>query len=351
MERKYTTLEGETRILMEIELEPVQGERFQSTGFPDLGAAVYERPDGKRMLLVETVQSVANRMESVCLERGGPRISEKLAGLSYILVNLSGENINTETSSLMEAHRINSPFIISDKIFAGKFKEMCGYSKGKPIDWKKVAQTLFYFDINSLLHGAFLANLEDGRIRVPRAISGFIEAENIREVSSGGVKNNPIDPTGKIRAEGFDKDVYSNVPFYRIEYTAEKIKAYFNLDLSLIDGYGLDPDAKDLLISLSFYKIALFLKTGLRLRTACDLKAKGNIVVKEPQGFQLPDDKEIYENLKNLIQSCTNKNLFANPAVTKLNTKVYEKKDKVEKEKKGDEKIKENNAEEAQNND
>lgn len=345
MERKYAMLEGAPRVLMEIELEPVQGERFQPTGFPDLGAAVYERPDGKRMLLVETAQSVANRLESVCLESGGPRISEKLEGLPYILVNLEGENLKTETSSLLEAHRINSPFIISDKVFAGKFKEMCGYTKGKSIDWKKVARTLFYFDINSLLHGAFLANLDDGRIKVPRAVSGFIEAENVREVSSGGVKNNPIDPSGKIRAEGYDKDVYSNVPFYRTEYTAEKIKAYFNIDLSLIDGYGLDPEAKDLLISLSFYKIELFLKTGMRLRTACDLKAKGSMVIKEPQGFELPDEKTTYENLKRLIQDCTDKDLFAKPPVTTINTKVKEKKEKKEGEGKEEMKPDENNGE------
>ncbi|MHB1492080.1 MAG: type I-G CRISPR-associated RAMP protein Csb1/Cas7g [Thermoplasmataceae archaeon] len=326
MERKYAKLEGAPRVLMEIELEPVQGDRFQPTGFPDLGAAVYERPDGKRMLLLETAQSVANRMEAVCLERGSPKISQKLTGLPYISVNLAGDNLNTETSSLVEAHRINSPFIISDKRFKEEFTTKCGYSKGKPIDWNKVASTLFYFDVNSLLHGTFLSNLDDGRIKVPRAISGFIEAENIREVSSGGVKNNPIDPTGKIRAEGFDKDVYSNVPFYRIEYTAEKIKAYFNLDLSLIDGYGLEPEAKDLLINLAFYKIILFLNTGLRLRTACDLKAKGTMVVREPHEFQLPDFNEIYENLHNLIGKCKDKGLFATPSVTIINTKVKEKK-------------------------
>ena len=76
-----------------------------------------------------------------------------------------------------------------------------------------------------------MANLGDGRVRLPRIVSGFIEAENVQEAVSGGVKNNPIDPTGKIRAAEYDKNVYGNVPYGRTEYTASRITAYFNIDL------------------------------------------------------------------------------------------------------------------------
>ena len=321
MERKYKSLEKATRILMEIELEPVQGDRFQPTGFPDLGAAVFERPDGKRMLLVESAQSMANRMEAVCLENGGPSISKDLEGLPYILATLSGD-IVAQTSSLVEPHRINSPFIISDKDFAIKFKEKAAYSKEKPLDLKKVAEALFFYDINSLLHGVFMANLEGGRLKVQRIVTGFIEAQGIREVSSGGVKNSPIDPSGTIKAEAEKGDVYGNVPFYRIEYTAEKIKAYFNIDLALIEGYGLEPEAKDLLITLSFYKINKFLKEGLRLRTACDLRKKGKLIFTESKNMDFPTEEEIIRNLKDLIKACTDKNLFSNPAVTEIKTKT-----------------------------
>ena len=48
---------------MEADLKPLQGERFQPTGFPDLGAATYQLPDGTRMLLVESAQSMANHLE------------------------------------------------------------------------------------------------------------------------------------------------------------------------------------------------------------------------------------------------------------------------------------------------
>ena len=327
MSGAYEKLENVPRLLMEVELEPVQGARFQPTGFADLGAAVYERPDGKRMILVETAQSIANRLEQVCLEGGGPRISKELDGLPYILAKLHGD-VDTETSSLVEAHRINSPFIINDKALQSEFKRISGYAKGKPIDWKKIATALLFYDPNSILHGAFMANLEDGRVKMPRALSGFIEAEDIREVASGGVKNNPIDPTGRIRAESMDKDVYSNVPYHRMEYTAGKITAYFNFDLALLDGYAMDPAAKKLLVSLGLYKIRRFLRTGLRLRTACDLKMKGDIMVKAPEGFKLPDEKVLLENLKQSIKECTEKKLFASPPVTEIATKVKETKKK-----------------------
>jgi hypothetical protein len=54
----YDTLKNSERILMEVKLKPVQGDRFQPTGFPDIGAAVYERPDGNRMILLESAQSM-----------------------------------------------------------------------------------------------------------------------------------------------------------------------------------------------------------------------------------------------------------------------------------------------------
>lgn len=341
MSNGYKELNGIPRLLMEIELKPVQGDRFQPTGFADLGAAVYKRPDEKRMILVESAQSIANRLEGTTLKHGGPHIISELEGLSYVIAKLDGKDskgqlINTETSSLVEAHRLNSPFIISDKELQIQLKEKAGYYKGAPIDWRKVANALFFYDVNSLLHGIFMANLEDGRLKVPRALTGFIEAEDIEEVSSGGVKNNAIDPTGKLRAENYDKDVYSNVPYHRMEYTAGKIRAYFNLDLALIDGYGLDQSARELLISLALYKIRRFLRTGLRLRTACDLKQVGEIKLSGLTSFNLPDEAELLQTLKRTITECRNKKLFGEPPVTTVKAKIKEFADKEKQTKKND---------------
>lgn len=61
-------LATESRLLFSVELKPLQGDRFQPTGFPSLGAATYQTADGPK-LLVESAQSMANRLEATCWER------------------------------------------------------------------------------------------------------------------------------------------------------------------------------------------------------------------------------------------------------------------------------------------
>ena len=326
----FEALNGAPRLLLRQELTPLQTDRFQPTGFADLGAAVYDAPGSKRMLLVESAQSVANRLEATCLEGFGPDISPELVGLPYVRVKLTGP-VETLTSSLIEAHRINSPFIITNDAFRTPFLERSGYVKGKPIDWKRIAGALFHYDPNSLLHGVFMANLEDGRVRLPRALTGFIEASGVQEAASGGVKNNPLDPSGRIRAVNYDQNVYGNVPYLRTEYTAESIQACFNLDLALIDGYGLEREAEELLIALALYKIRRFLRTGLRLRTACDFDCEGELAVERPTGFSVPAECDLLQHLQECIRICTDKKTFASPAVTELVTNCVLKADDREK--------------------
>lgn len=306
------------RALIEAELSPLQGDRFQPTGFADLGAAIYQAPDRTSMLLVESSQSIANRLETTILDSDN-ELTPELKGLPYIQVDMQGVS-TSRTNSLIEAHRINSPFIISDKGFQERFKAESDYAKGKPINWQKVAKALFKYDINSLLHGVFLANLEDGRIKFARALSGFIEAKGVKEVVSGGVKNNLIDPTGKLRAKEYNRDVYSNVPYQRIEYTAEAITAFFNIDLSLLRSYALGEDAWELLTALGLLKIRRFLDRGLRLRTACDLKLKDGLKVTEPDSFQIPEELILLTFIQEKIKSSSL--LFADPPVTKIITEV-----------------------------
>lgn len=316
----FETLLNQRRMLIEAPLRPVQGDRFQPTGFADLGAARYLSPDGKTwMLLVESAQSMANRLESTVL---GPdnELDPALAGLPYIRANLTGDS-TTSTNSLIEAHRLNSPFIISDKTFQERFKEKADYSKGKAIQWPKVAMALLHFDANSLLHGCFLANLEDGRVRTARALTAFIEARNVREAVSGGVKNNPIDPTGKLHAASLDKDVYGNVPYQRVEYTAETITAYFNLDIGLLKAYGLPREAIELLVGLALLKVRRFLDGGLRLRTACDFDLAGQPRVVSPSDFEIGSETALVAQVKSSILACSR--WFAAPAVTEIQTEVH----------------------------
>jgi CRISPR-associated protein Csb1 len=143
---------------------------------------------------------------------------------------------------------------------------------------------------------------------------------------SGGAKINPIDPTGKLRAKEYDKDVYGNVPFQRVEFVADQIKAYFNIDIGLIRSYALGEEASELLIALAFYKIGSFLDGGTRLRTACDLKKKTGVTVTDPADFTIPSREELLACLGDKIKSC--KAMFADPPVTLIQTPVVLKKSK-----------------------
>lgn len=307
----FDNIKNASRLLIEAELKPVQGTRFQPTGFPDLGAATYDGPNGQRMLLVESAQSVANRLETVCWDNVKNDWVPALNGLPVIKVNDS--NGNAITNSVLESHRINSPYILegNDKTVLEMLKgELAGMEEGA-VDIRKLAGVLLKYDANALLHGVFLAKSElaGGRLRLPRVISGFIEAEDVREAQSGGVKNDHVNPSGDT-ARGF-----GNVPFSRAEFASPKITAYFNIDLTQIRGYGLGGNSENLLIALSLYKIRRFIEAGLRLRTACDLDMI-KLTATRPNDFSIPEASELESALPGLIQAVADEKRFAEPRVT-----------------------------------
>jgi CRISPR-associated protein Csb1 len=321
----FAALECAPRLLLEAPLKPAQGERFQPTGFADLGAAQYTTPGNKKMLLVESAQSVANRLERAVVDGDGVDLRPELNGLPYVRVELTGLGEPIATSSLVEAHRLNSPFIVTNPSFAKPFAEKSGYKKGQVISWPKAAAAVFYYDPSALLHGVFFANIEDGRLRFPRVVSGFIEASDVAEAPSGGVKNNHFDPAGEIRAEGYDKDVYGNVPYSRLEFTATDIRAYFNLDLAQLRGYQLPAAAQRLLVGLALYKIRRFLDEGLRLRTACDLVLKEALRATAPAEYEIPSTRELSELLPRLVADARSEKDLLAPDVLRLTTKTVKK--------------------------
>jgi len=307
----FTALKNQTRLLLQAELKPLQGERFQPTGFPDLGAARYTLSDGTEMLTVESAQSVANRMEAAGWDDAAAALAACLTGLPYIrVVDVNGKFL---TASVLEAHRLNSPYILEsgDTAFFDTLKaETSG--GGGPVSIAGLAKVVCKYDLNAVLHGVFIAksSLAGGRLRLTRALSGFVEARNVRPAENGGVKNDRVDPSGDTH-QGF-----GNVPFHRTEFVAEHLTAYFNLDLALLRGYGLPEEAVNLLIALGLFKVQGFLARGLRLRTACDLEVKGELQVTRPSGYATPALPDLEAALPGLIAACAANGLFANPSVT-----------------------------------
>lgn len=311
MSLDFSALSTAPRLLIQAELKPVQGTRFQPTGFPDLGAAVYDGPDGTQMLLVESAQSMANRLETVCWDSAADDWVPPLKGLP--LVKVVGKDGTPLTNSLLEAHRINSPYILEgkDTTVLDMLKKELASAEEKAVSIRDLAKVLLRYDVNALLHGVFLAksDLAGGRLRLPRALSAFVEAEGVKMAQSGGVKNDQVNPSGDT-ARGF-----GNVPFSRDEYTAAKINAYFNLDLAQIRGFGLGEAAENMLIAIALLKIHRLLEAGLRLRTACDFDSVA-LTVTRPKSYVLPDKQTVAAALPELIKGVAAKKLFANPPAT-----------------------------------
>ncbi len=294
-------LSNARRLLVEADVTPMQGQRFQPTGFPGLGAAVFTAKDGE-YLLVESAQSMANRLEATIWDSAKNELIPELDGLSYVkVVDKKGEYL---TSTITEAHRLNSPYILEgqDKTIIEKLKDGTKLnSELGEVSRSLLAKTLLKYDANSIIHGIFLSKKElaGGRFRLERALSSFIEASQVRVAASGGVKNDSVNPGGDT------KSGFGNVPFSRDEYTAEKITAYFNLDLGLIRSYGLSKEAEKLLIVLSLYKIRALLDGDLRLRTACDFKVAA-LKVTSPESFTLPSLSDLKAELPALVKACAN---------------------------------------------
>ena len=297
------------RLLLEAELRPVQGSRFQPTGFPNLGPAVYATPDGSgQTVLVESSQSMANRLEAVCWDDAADDWVPPLRGLP--LVKVVDEHNQPKTNSVLEAHRLNSPYILEgkDKSVFDVLKSRLAQMETGRVDLRELARVLLQFDVNALLHGVFLAKKElaGGRLRLPRALSAFIEASGARIVTSGGVKNDTVNPSGDT-AKGF-----GNVPFSRDEYVAERIVAYFNLDLRQIRSFALGDEVERLLIALALFKMQSFLAAGLRLRTACDLDVV-TVRVTRPATFTLPALDDLRTEMPGLIAAVAERKMFHEP--------------------------------------
>ncbi|MBP7864681.1 MAG: type I-U CRISPR-associated protein Cas7 [Acidobacteria bacterium] len=295
-----SALNDVNRVLFAIPLVPLQGHRFQPTGFPSLGAATFQTRHGTS-LLVESAQSMANHLELTLWDEAANDLKPDFAGLSHVRVLRHGAFL---TDSVLESHRINSPYILegADKTFFLKIKGEFAVLETGPINRRKLTEVLLKYDIGSLLHGVFLAKKElaGGRLRLSRAVEAFIEADGVRTAASGGVKNDHVNPSGDT------KTGFGNVPFARDEFTADALTLYVKLDLAQIRGYGLGAGAENLLVLLALYKLRALLDGNLRLRTACDLRvATGTVVATLPSGYVLPSSRDLLDALRPAITACS----------------------------------------------
>lgn len=297
-------LGDEPRLILKATLLPVVGSIFQPTGFPDLGPAEFQRPVGdgtEHALLVESVQSLANHLESVGWDAPAERPVAALASLQYVQVQDKEKRFLT--SSRLEPHRLAGAYIKNGTIIqdgkeagrkAGEWMiERLGVQKGVPSDWRAIYRAIFQLDPLCLIHGVFFSDpqwKDYGNPKVRRALTAVIEAHDTQPVVSGGVKRDDVYPTAQ---EGRGaKEGYGFVPFGRTEYVAREIGLDVALDLEQMRGYGLNDAETNLLCAVALWEVRTLLDRPLRLRTACDLEVQ-SIAVSRPNAFELPSAAEL----------------------------------------------------------
>ncbi len=298
-EDKLTAPRG--RILVEADLEPVQGNRFQSTGYPNRGIGEFRLPNGTTNILVDSEQAMANWLEKTTLTPDETEFVGELKGISMIKV--ADENGKPLTNSVREGHRIASPYILGhpkpNGPIAEVFKECDKEFKRAPHNtYKKI----FGHDANSLLHGLWMSRIGGGTIRVTRAITAFLEASNTVMAETGGVKNDHVTVSTKQQdgeeTVGDSRTGVGTIPFHREEHTAEAITAYFCVDEGLLESYNLGAAETELLKRLALWKILRFIEQPFRPRTKCDL------VVKRVRASTKLQDKAHLDDLETLIARC-----------------------------------------------
>jgi len=282
------------RIILQANLVPVTGDRFQPAGFPEIGHVIYKAPRSNRtsedVCIVDSAASMANHLETVChASPFGLDLHDDLADLPYVACVTDGTVENglpapdrLVVTSLSEGHRLASSYFLSEKAvlvsngrpgtetFISRLLTEFGLqnlgTKTHPLpdDWWRVFQTIFRYDPNSLVHGILFPSLG---IKISRVLTAHHEAFGATRVGSSGVK---FDKLGKTT---------SGQPIFAVdEETAREILATFVIDLSLIRSFGRGNDKgltgsqKVFLLTFAFWKIARLLVAPFRFRSNCDLR-------------------------------------------------------------------------------
>jgi CRISPR-associated protein Csb1 len=295
------------RYIYDAELMPISGSTFQPTGFPDIGAATFTRyEDGREVdaLLVESVQSMANRLEATAWNQAVNRPVDAVTGMPWVRVvrAKTGEFL---TSSRLEAHRLASPFVHTSTLDGQPMFDVIGkrlsLTADTPLDYRLMATAVAQLDPFCLVHGVFFSHKNWlGQPKFMRAISGVIEAHDVQRAVSGGRKSDRVrhqldkDGEGGGTAEG-----YGSVPFSRTEWTAKRIVASFVIDIELLRSYGLPQAATDALETLALWEVRNLLEGSLRLRTACDLDLASPVTAR--RGPELLAAAELTSALGGLI--------------------------------------------------
>jgi len=278
------------RVIITAQLTLANGAFLQPTGFPDIGSCIYTDADGKKRCLVESEQSMANRLEAVCIRAPGYWIDE-LKQLPVVEVRDTNDALLA--TNVTEPHRIASSYVLQGKLNGSDVKDLLttklGLERGGsnwPLDKRDVLEKLvFALDPAALLHGFQFVQWDFVGLRQTRLLSARLEcvlAEEDPEVHYGMVKFDAIEPENtKEKKANKGQSIAAKS---RIVPTRDGIQATFDIDLLGLKNLALGDQEKKFLLALTLWKIGAFLSNkpafdarsrqtspSLRLRADCYL--------------------------------------------------------------------------------
>src|SRR5579884_1326297 len=255
-------------VVFTADLEIANGRYIQPTGFPDIGAALYRDAQGQRWCLVESEQSMTNRLEAVSMKSPGIWVDD-LKGLPVLAVRSPEESLLA--TNLTEPHRIASSYVLEGSLdgrrrLIDEVQDTIGLTNDGanwPLDRRKDLERLvFATDPSALLHGFQFVQWTFIGLRQARLLHARLEAELAEEepeVHYGMVKVDVIEPEHRGQAREKTNKGQSLAAKSRI--VPKRIVASFELDLIGLRNLDLDDDEKErtekqkFLLGLALWKI------------------------------------------------------------------------------------------------
>jgi CRISPR-associated protein Csb1 len=298
---------------------------FVPAGFVDVGhSVVRDASSGENLVIVDSVQSLANHLEATLVAEPG-RAIDGLEAMPYVRLTITDPAGRTRsTSSLELPHRLASGWFCKAKDLK-PFQE----ALAKDILDNGIAAATFRRCPNSLLHGVFysqLAGIDQNVAKTPRLLSAEVVARGAQSIADGGVAKDPLFPSG----EGFDVEGLVGekakasvvgagyIPYRHQAFIAREIELSIYLAEGRINRLPLPEPARDVLRQLARIKLARLLAEPLDLRAHCILQVEERASVPS----ELQDAESLFRDLQQRLQECQQQGLLQDPPITEFQLTV-----------------------------
>lgn len=294
---------------------------FVPAGFVDVGhSVVRDVSSGENLVIVDSVQSLANHLEATLVAEPGQAISG-LEAMPYVRLTITDPAGRTRcTSSLELPHRLASGWFCKAKDLKPFQEELAS-----DILDNGIAAATFRRCPNSLLHGVFysqLAGLDPNVAKSPRLLSAEVVARGAQSINDGGVAKDPLFPSG----EGFDVEglVGSKakaaevgagyIPYRHQAFIAREIELSVYLAEGRINRLPLPQAARELLRLLARTKLALLLAEPLDLRAHCIFQVEDQTALPD----ELQNAEGLLDEVAAALDICRQQGLLQDPPLTEF---------------------------------